>query len=69
MKNAILNLGDRMLAAFLPTQQAAACVASCGCYLSDCEFTGEPACPYWCKQSCYAANCRTVCLSDYTCAN
>jgi hypothetical protein len=69
MKNAILKLGDRMLATFLPTEQAAACVVACGCNLFDCEYTGEPACPYYCLQKCFAANCSTVCLSGWTCAN
>jgi len=67
MKNAILNLGDRMLGAFLPKERAAACYVNY-CDVTDCTPVGLTNCEYRCLQTCYQTSPKATCYSDYFCS-
>lgn len=66
MKRAMLGIGDRMLAALLPREDAAACVIN-KC-TTTCVPHGQTNCEYICTQVCRSSSGQ-VCYTDSFCSN
>jgi hypothetical protein len=66
MKRAMLGIGDRMLAALLPREDAAACFVA-RCTTTTCVPHGVTGCQYICEQVCKSSSGQ-VCYSDWYCS-